>query len=218
MSDTVCLLYASCQTTKSCSVCTSGPVSPGWDQCMKEGNETLLMGGWTDPGGHHMASIELVTESLSCPANIPELPVGIQHAASTVMGDTILHCGGDNANAPQYRADCYTYTLGKLGAVWEEAPSMEHPRNGFTLESYKGKAYAIGGQSDYGVEVTGPTVEIINPGQGWNVDPTMQMPNYRDYHCSVMMDSRIIVIGGQYAGTAYSQSVIQFDLEAQQKS
>ena len=85
-SDTVCLLYAGCQTTKPCSVCTSGPVSPGWNQCMEqEGQETLLMGGWTDTE-EYATSIELVTDSVSCLANMPETPVGALYPAATVIG------------------------------------------------------------------------------------------------------------------------------------
>ena len=95
---------------------------------------------------------------------------------------------------------------------------MNHPRNYFSLNSYQGKAYAVGGGSDYGDEVTGPTVEIFVPGRGWALDQTMQMPSYRMYHCSVIIDSRIIVIGGNYAGNTYYKGVIQLDLEAEQKS
>jgi len=46
----------------------------------------------------------------------------------------------------------------------------------------------------------------------------MQMPGYRKGHCSVVLQSRIIVIGGQYAGTSYHKGVIQLDLKAEEKS
>ena len=104
-SDTTCFLYATCPTTQPCSVCTSGSISPDWDQCTEEGQETLLMGGWTNTENSHATSIELVTDTVSCTADMPELPIGSHGAAATVLGETILHCGGHVANAPNYRAD-----------------------------------------------------------------------------------------------------------------
>ena len=105
---------------------------------MEGGQETLLMGGWTNTQGEYSTSIELVTDTVSCEADIPRLPVGSEWSAATVLGQTILYCGGYGVNEPRYRANCYSYTMGKTGATWEEAASMVHPRYYFSLNSYEG--------------------------------------------------------------------------------
>jgi len=184
---------------------------------METGMETLLISGWTNTQDN-TGTIELVTETRSCEANMPELPVGSNHGAATVMGQVILYCGGHGQDPPHWKADCYTYSMERAGDRWEEVESMEYPRGHFSMASYEGKAYAIGGESDYGWGTVGHTVEVFVAGQGWTVDTTMQMGCTRRYHCSVMIDSRIIIIGGQCAGTPYHKGVAQFDLKAEEKA
>ena len=210
----ICFLYSSCDETEPCSSCTTGPASPTWDQCKESiSYETLLIGGWTNTDGSYSRNMELVTELLSCEPDMPKPPVGRYHAASAMLGRTILYCGGYLNIVPYYHAECYSYLLGKSGATWKPAASMNHPRYHFTIEVVQGQAFAIGGTSAWGT-TTGQTVEVFTPGDGWKVSDQMKMPSYRYYHCSATIDTRIIVIGGSYAGSTYSHSVIQFDLSA----
>ena len=110
-------------------------------------------------------------------------------------------------------AECYTINLKKSNSTWETVPSMNHPRGKFTIEVIKSKAYAIGGESDLGLDFTGPTVEVFTPGGEWEISTEMQMPSYRHLHCSTTLGNRIVVIGGAYGGTDYSPSVIQYDMD-----
>ena len=212
----ICFLYSSCDETEPCSSCTTGPASPTWDQCKESiSYETLLIGGWTNTDGSYSRNMELVTELLSCEPDMPKPPVGRYHAASAMLGRTILYCGGTDSITSHHQ-ECYSYLLGKSGATWQPIAGMNHPRSSFTLEVVQGQAYAIGGNSDWST-ITGATVEVFTPGEGWKVSDQMKMPNYRYYHCSATIDSRLIVIGGQYAGGSYSHSVIQFDLSTPEK-
>eukprot|EP00092_Neocalanus_flemingeri_P034877 GFUD01037952.1.p1 GENE.GFUD01037952.1~~GFUD01037952.1.p1 ORF type:complete len:514 (+),score=98.80 GFUD01037952.1:159-1700(+) len=213
-----CFLHRSCDKTEPCSICTSGPASPSRDQCQKNSDHvTLLIGGTTSTGGSYSTNMELVTEDLSCTPDMPEPPVGRRNAAAVLLGRSILYCGGHGNTAPTYHSDCYSYLLGKSGENWQAAASMNHPRSLFSIEVIQGQAFAIGGTSDLGSSVTGYTVEIYTPGQGWVVSEAMRMPGYRYGHCSVTINSRLIVIGGIYAGASYSTGVIQFDLTAPKK-
>ena len=62
---------------------------------------------------------------------------------------------------------------------------MNHPRFYFSMVAIEGKAYAIGGDSEWGVSDTGYTVEEYTPGKGWSMRDDMRLPVYLRYHCSV---------------------------------
>ena len=206
-----CLLYNSCDKTEFCTLCTSGPATPVLESCSQpQSYATLLIGG--NDGKGYSTSIELITDSVTCSPDMPEPPRPLYDAAATLLGSTILYCGGHSDTIPLYRPDCHTYTLGVGGAAWKVGPSMNHPRYEFTMETYDGQAYAVGGNSDLGVSDTGFTVEVLSPGKGWSVSTEMRMPNYRFGHCSVVLKNKLIVVGGQYARASYSNSVIEFDL------
>jgi len=210
-SSSFCFLHSSCEETEPCSTCTAGPRNPSITQCKESVPQlTLLLGGTTTQGAYS-TSMELVTEHLSCVPSMPELPLAVHLSAAVLLGSTILHCGGHSSLIPHYSRECFSYALEQAGASWQHSASMNHPRKAFTLQVYHGQVFAIGGESDWGVAVTGSTVEVFTPGQGWEMSPEMQMPSHRSYHCSAIIDTRVIVIGGHVSGAAYSASVIQFD-------
>ena len=207
-----CFLHSSCDDTEPCTVCTAGPRIPSLTQCKESVPQlTLLLGGETASQGGYSTSIELVTEHLSCVPDMPELPVALHLSAALLFGTTIMYCGGYSSIVPHFSRECFSYTLGEPGATWHSTPAMNHPRRAFVLEEYQGLVFAIGGESDWGVAVTGVTVEVFTPGGGWKMAPQMQLPAHRSYHCSAIIDTRLIIVGGFVAGAAYQSSVIQFD-------
>ena len=216
----ICFLYSTCNATESCSTCTSGPVDPTWEECNSEVDpQTLLLGGWTQDGGSYSSSLELVTENIACQANMPELPEGRQNFAATLLGKTLLYCGGcSSPMGCDKNGDCYTFQLDRTDAVWETSASMNIPRYHFSMVAVQGKAYAIGGMGTFGTSYTGHSVEEYSPGEGWIVQDKMRHPSYIAYHCTVTIGRRIITIGGHVSGASYSHYVYEFDLDAPEKS
>ena len=228
ISGDICFLYNSCKVTESCSSCTSGPADPSREECNSDvGSQTLLLGGWTkdNPSPDYesptefSSSLELVTEDNACEANMPEMPEGRRAFAATLMGKTILYCGGctTSTNCGD-QGDCYSFQVDKTGAAWEQSAFMNIPRYHFSIVAAQGKAYAIGGEGTLGFTYTGDTVEEYTPGEGWSLREDMRLPVRVAYHCSVSVGPRIIVIGGANAGKSYSKGVYEFDLDAPEKS
>jgi len=214
----LCILHPSCNTTEPCSSCISGPAGPGWDEGLDAsrptGLQTLLLGGWTQNSSileNFSTSLELVTAENSCTPSVPDLPVGRRHAGATLLGRTILYCGGESNT--EKHSDCYSYHMDQEGATWEQSASMVYPRYVFSLLAIGGKAYALGGRGTFGREYEEVTVEAFTPGEGWKIRNDMRLPSTTAHHCSVAIGSRIITIGGHVAGTSNSNQVLQFDLD-----
>ena len=164
------------------------------------------------------SSLELVTEDNACEANMPEMPEGRKDFAATLMGKTLLYCGGctTSTNCGNH-GDCYTFQLDKADAAWEQSAFMNIPRYHFSIVAAQGKAYAIGGDGTLGFSYTGYTVEEYTPGEGWILREDMRLPVPATYHCSVYVGQRIIVVGGATVGKSYSRGVYEFDLDAPEK-
>ena len=216
----LCMLYKSCHSKEmvECSMCTSGPVRPAISTCQDtpDNQATLIIGGKTDSGGTYSTSIEMVKEDEVCTPELPELPSGVSGASAVLLDSTILHCGGYGAGVPHYRVDCYQYILGQGQEQWKRAPSMNYPRTTFSLSVYNGKAFAVGGTSDYGAETSGSVVEVYTPGQGWEVHDSMALNGYRYGHCSAVLDGYLMILGGNYGGSAYSPTVRVLNLKTMQ--
>ena len=224
ISGDICFLYNTCNQTESCSSCTSGPANPSWYECNSEVDfQTLLLGGWTqdrdDTGPTEFSSsLELVTEDNACRPSIPEMPEGRKNFAATLLGKTLLYCGGATTSTNcGHHGDCYTFQLDKTVAAWEQSAFMNIPRYHFSMVAVQGKAYAIGGKGALG-DYTGRTVEEYTPGEGWRVREDMSLPYYVSSHCSVSIGRRIIVVGGYVDSSYYSSNVYEFDLDAPEKS
>ena len=225
ISGDICFLYNTCNQTESCSSCTSGPANPSWYECNSEADfQTLLLGGWTqdrdDTGPTEFSSsLELVTEDNVCRPSIPEMPEGRKNFAATLLGKTLLYCGGATTSTNcGHHGDCYTFQLDKTGAAWEQSAFMNIPRCYFSIVAVQGKAFAIGGLGTVGSDYTGRSVEEYTPGDGWSVREDMRLPFYFKSHCSVSIGRRITIIGGSVGGGSYSKAVFEFDLDAPEKS
>ena len=229
VSGDICFLYNTCNLTESCSSCTSGPADPSWEECNFEVDfQTLLLGGWTydrytdnpyPQPTEFSSSLELVTEDNACRVNMPEMPEGRENFGATVLGKTLLYCGGCSSSMGCGKnGDCYTIQLDKTGADWEQSAFMNIPRYYFSMVAVQGKAYAIGGQGILGDAYTGQTVEEYIPGEGWSLRQDMSLPYHISSHCSVSIGRRIIFIGGNVNGNSYAQVVFEFDLDAPEKS
>ena len=177
--------------------------------------QTLLLGG--KYRGDYLTSMELVSEDNTCEADMPSMPEGREKFGATLMGKTLLYCGGCSPSMGCEHSDCHSLQLDKMGADWEDSFFMVVPRYSFAMVAVQGKAYAVGGNGSLGVDFTGSSVEEFTPGGGWQVREDMRMPNYVFHHCAVAIRQRIIVIGG-YVGGGEETPVLEFDLDQPAKS
>merc|ERR1711915_1113644 len=192
----VCFLYSACDNPNSCSVCTSGPAFPDISKCNSyHVQHTLLLGGKTD-NANYATTIEIVTPNMVCSPGMAQLPVGRRMASATLLGSKIFYCGGFNDGVvPSYHKTCHSYLIGNSN-TWHEEPSMVFDRANAAMSTIGGTIYVSGGEGDYGRVVNHASVESYSEGRGWMVESNMALPRARAAHCSVVLDTFLILIGG----------------------
>ena len=174
---------------------------------------TLLLGGFptgNDDFEDYTTSIQMITGDSVCKPNIPKLPVRREMAAAELLGSQVFYCGGYfSRETPDVKDTCHSYFLVEEGSAWKEEPRMEFPRHSFGLTAVNGRLFASGGQGELGFHAS---VESFTHHGGWHVEDQMQLSQYRVYHCSVALWSRLVVIGGSVGHSpASSSSVEAFD-------
>ena len=174
---------------------------------------TFLLGGFPigdDDFEDYTTSIQMITGDSVCKPNIPKLPVRREMAAAELLGSHVFYCGGYfSRETPDVKDTCHSYLLVEEGSAWKEEPRMEFPRHSFGLTAVNGRLFASGGQGELGFHAS---VESFTHDEGWHVEDQMQLSQYRVYHCSVALGSRLVVIGGSVGHSpASSSSVEAFD-------
>merc|ERR1712098_274431 len=100
---------------------------------------SLLMSGLTTHGLD--TSITLLTEDGDCVPDLPPLPEGRSNAGSSLLGNTVLMCGGGNEDG--YSNTCHSYTLGSGQEEWMTESSMVLARQGFGMTPIKEKVMLL---------------------------------------------------------------------------
>merc|ERR1711915_1210 len=133
-----------------------------------------------------------------------ELPVGRRAASAAVLGSTIYYCGGYNYG---FHTSCHSYDLNENSNQWAQEDSMKIARGYFGMSVIGSTIYVTGGYSI-------SSVESFEVGRGWRIEEMMQMSQSRYQHCSAVLESRLIVIGGFISGSnSRSASVMSFDTQ-----
>merc|ERR1711962_846238 len=198
----VCFLYTECGVLHSCNSCTSGKGYPPLDQCKETHTvNTLLLGGDTDTD-EYSTSMEVITSTGVCTPKLPPIPLPRRGAAAVLIHSKLLHCGGEEIG---YHGSCNSYGLGG-DTVWREEPGMVRKRSVFSLSLVGQTIYAVGGDGD-----GGDTVESYTEEGGWRIEGEMRMDTWRYAHCTVVMESSLVVIGGYYGSSSPSSSVDVID-------
>jgi len=161
---------------------------------------TLLLGGNTDTE-EYTTSMEVITSTGVCTPKLPQIPLPRTCAAAVLINSMILYCGG--THVPIYHRSCNSYQLGGGDTVWREEPGMVRTRSSFSLSLVGQTVYAVGGRGDGGNTVESYTEEV-----GWRLEGEMRMDTRRYGHCTVVMDSSLVVNGGS---SPYSSSVHAID-------
>jgi len=144
-----------------------------------------------------------------CIPDLPPLPEGRSNAGCTLLGDTVLMCGGGIEDG--YTNTCHSYTLGSPQEEWVTDHSMVLARQGFGMTTIQEKVYVTGGLMG---STRYSSVEIYTPNSGWNMEGSMEMEKSRHHHCSIAFDDKLIVIGG-YVDGHISSSVISYNTEGE---
>jgi len=131
--------------------------------------------------------------------------VGRYSAAAVLINSKILYCGG-RGERYSYRS-CNSTELGGGGStVWREEPGMVHTRYYFSLSLVGQTVFAVGGGGG-----GGNTVESYTEEGGWKLEEEMRMDTWRAWHCTVVMNSSLVVTGGDYGSSSHSSSVQSID-------
>jgi len=157
---------------------------------------TLLLGGFTHTEGYS-TSMEVITSTGVCTPKLPPIPVQRSYASAVLIHNKILYCGGTGSDLKSH-GSCNSYELGG-NTVWREEPGMVHTRSHFSLSVVGQTVYAIGGDGDGGGE---DTVESYTEEVGWRLEGEMRMDYRRSDHCTVVMESSLVVIGGGYESSS----------------
>merc|ERR1712126_432892 len=83
---------------------------------------------------------------------------------------------------------------------------MVHARSVFSLSVVSDITYAVGGWG--GGDLYHDTVESYTEEGGWTLEGEMRMDKWRAEHCTVVMNSSLVVTGGGYGSSPYSVDVI----------
>ncbi len=106
---------------------------------------------------------------------VGELPRPIAYGVSCTYEDTVIGCGGSDAN--RHYADCFRLRVDGERWTYEKLPDMPAPRAN-ACGALVGRAmYVVGGQkspSSVRAESNVWKLDLANPSQGWKVLPTFR--------------------------------------------
>ena len=145
----------------------------------------MLVGGWTDDGGHFDSAVELYTsqaDNRHCDPLHLQYGVMLHSSAATDIG--IITCGGYN---PHLSSNCTLQT--KHGEV-STFPSMNHARLEFGMGIIEDNLYAIGGKY---ATATLESISIKNATE-WIVE---DLPFNIYAHCVATTPNGFVLTGGK---------------------
>ncbi len=182
------------------------------------GTTIWLVGGFLGdhpgPGTTHVWRYNTLSNTCS---RGPALPEARGAGAAAMDGDVLHFFGGlthasSSANPVKSdMADHWTLDLAN-GGGWKTAAPMINPRNHLAGASLNGKIYAIGGQHLWDENNPVSEVDVYSPKTSrWT--KVASMPEGRSHISSstLVVDGRIIVIGGATNGFDSLASVIDYD-------
>ena len=149
----------------------------------------MLIGGWTDDGGHFDSDVELYTsqaDNTHCDPLHLQYGVMLHSSAATDIG--IISCGGYN---PHASSNCTLQT--KQGEVLT-FPSMIHKRLEFGMGIIEDNLYAIGGKDGtFKATATAEIIDIKNATEWKGED----LPFNIGAHCLTTTPNGFVLTGGR---------------------
>ncbi len=140
---------------------------------------------------------------------VPEFPLRLSGAASAVLPDGPVVCGGYITDTRQHSDRCFQL----VESEWTELlPAMPRARSYCTMHVMgDGRLWVLGGASANGIE---RAVDVYDPAEGEWEEAVVDMPaGGVAEHCSVKLDEdRVMIVGGRQwevdQSTNYRQSRI----------
>jgi len=178
------------------------------------GDHLVILGGYS---GYTISDVELLdmqTEDNGCdPTDLPS-PVYRHASVYSSTLQSLITCGGEEYNGRNIDG---RNIYGRISSCSVETknghqislPPMNSGRSYFAMVIIQNKIYSIGG---WETENTMETIKLNATG-AWNQQP---MPFSVQYHCAVVLDNNIIVIGGMdenrnYLDTTWIYNVVKKD-------
>lgn len=130
---------------------------------------------------------------------LPLLPVDRAAGVLVLLDNKLHYIGGTNIQRTVDVGDHYVLDLGNLAAGWTTAAALPNPRHHAAGIAVGGAIYFIGGQHKHdGNLVPQADVHRYNPdSNSWEQMASLPMPLNHMGNATVVIDGRIIVLGGQ---------------------
>jgi len=185
---------------------TEEPYTP--EQLKQENFATALIGGCSNE--HPVPeTVPYHPQSLSC--GIPNSPfTSCGKQAGAFINDSVVVCGSDNNSDKNTGSKCYKFCLDSSKRdsyenEWKSFPSLNKPREHFTLNTVGNSLVAVGGfKAECEIE--------IYENDKWCKGPNVPDTNGLFHHCSVSYgEDKLMIIGGFNDGHP-TNAVNTFDL------
>jgi Ca2+-binding RTX toxin-like protein len=183
---------------------------------VRDGNTLWLVGGFVGdhpgPSTTHVWKYDTASDTWSQGPPLPQ-PRGAGGAA--IVGRTIHFFGGVNRPAGKNiyvdEAEHWALDLDAPNPSWQERAPLPNPRNHMTSAALNGKVYAIGGQHGNNENAGNQAeVDVYDPQtDSWN--RAADLPEARGHAVALVMNGRIIVLGGALNGNLKSADVAEYD-------
>ena len=172
------------------------------------GPDILIFGGYGTSG--YLSSVELVrtggSNTSTCGASIPDLPVGVYGHSTTVMNNgRILSCGGLTTSG--FTDVCWSVTTTEN--IWTSAPALPGPRAGGDMVTVNGTIVWFGGYD--GSSYTDTIYSLVGT---WTQHKT-KLQTAMHGHCvvSIPNENQAIITGG-FDSTGYLTKTQKFILDS----
>ncbi|XP_008119007.1 kelch-like protein 31 [Anolis carolinensis] len=140
---------------------------------------------------------------------LTEMPTKCFNQCVAVMDGFLYVAGGEDQNDARNQAKHAINNLCRYDprfGTWLHLASMAHKRTHFSLSTFNGHLYAIGGRNAKG---TLTSIECYIPStNSWQAKTNMELP--RCCHASMILGGEILVTGG-YVNNAYSRTVCSYN-------
>ncbi|MEQ8676749.1 MAG: kelch repeat-containing protein [Aggregatilineales bacterium] len=142
--------------------------------------------------------------------NLPAIRAGGQLA---YVAGKLYYVGGSNLARNQDVGDLYMLDIANSATSWTTLASLPNPRHHMGIATINGLIYVVGGQHRHdGNLIAQDDVHVYNPStNAWTQVADLPSPRNHITSTTVVVDDRIIVLGGQQAHNTSFNTVFDYD-------
>lgn len=160
--------------------------------------EIVVLGGLTKDG-NASARADVYSPTANRWRRLPDLPVGLHHAAAVEFRGRVFAVGGYTVDSAQWQESARMFSLGVGNRAWREEPALPASRGAHAAVALGDRIVAVGGVSES--KIVGTSV-VYTPETGWAAGPTMARA--REHLAATVDAGRIFVIAGRANGENFT--------------